>query len=140
MKPFCGYNFADYWQHWLSFDNRAKKLPKVFHVNWFRKDDEGNFVWPGFGENMRVLEWIINRTKQKADAVRTPIGYTPTVDALNTNGLELSEDTMRDLHNVDPEAWSHEIEETGKFLRSFGDRLPQVLENERQEISVELSS
>ncbi|HUH91262.1 MAG TPA: phosphoenolpyruvate carboxykinase (GTP), partial [Lysobacter sp.] len=92
MKPFCGYNFADYFSHWLSFDNGVNKLPKIFHVNWFRKGDDGRFLWPGFGDNLRVLEWMIGRVDGKADAVETPIGHLPTLADLNLEGIELDEE------------------------------------------------
>jgi phosphoenolpyruvate carboxykinase (GTP) len=90
MKPFCGYNFADYWAHWLSFPERSEHLPKIFHVNWFRQNDDGDFLWPGFGENIRVLEWIIDRVEHRADAKETPIGFLPHIEDLNTRNLDIS--------------------------------------------------
>ena len=89
MKPFCGYNFADYWSHWLSFAERTDKLPKIFHVNWFRQDDDGNFLWPGFSENLRVLQWIIQRCEGQVEAVETAIGHLPTDDGIQVSDLDI---------------------------------------------------
>ena len=100
MKPFCGYNFADYWTHWLSFSERSNNLPKIFHVNWFRKNENG-FIWPGFGDNLRVLEWIIKRCNNEIDALETPIGYLPKSEDINTSGLTISDDAMEELVFVD---------------------------------------
>jgi len=103
MKPFCGYHFGDYFAHWLSFDRPGAKLPKIFHVNWFRKDEDGRFLWPGFGENMRVLEWIVGRVEGAADAVDSPIGLLPAPHMLDLDGLDVSAETMRQLLYVDAE-------------------------------------
>ena len=127
MKPFCGYNFADYWTHWLSFKKRSAKLPKVFHVNWFRKDANGNFMWPGFGDNMRVLKWIIERCAGSSDAVKTPIGLIPQGKDLDLSGLELSETTVAALLAIDPKIWRTEIEAIEEYFGSFGDRLPGAI-------------
>ena len=127
MKPFCGYNFADYWAYWLSFAQRSQQLPRVFHVNWFRKDADGNFMWPGFGDNMRVLQWILQRCAGAGDAVKTPIGYVPDPVVLNIDGLDLDRDTVRDLLSIDPKIWRTEIDEIEAYFESFGDRLPQAL-------------
>ncbi len=140
MQPFCGYNFADYWRHWLSFEQKAKKLPKIFHVNWFRKNDAGEFIWPGFGDNLRVLEWILKRTKGEIDAVRTPIGYVPTEDAINTDGLKLDKAVLRDLYNVDPKGWREEMTDVEAFLGQFNHRLPKELLKEKDQIIRELES
>src|SRR5690606_7480932 len=109
MKPFCGYNFADYWGHWLSFADKSDKLPKVFHVNWFRQDKDGKFMWPGFGENIRVLRWILDRCKGEGDAKETPIGNLPADGALDTSGLGVSDEVMAELLAVDPAAWRTEF-------------------------------
>lgn len=130
MKPFCGYNFADYWTHWLSFAEKSDHLPKIFHVNWFRKDEQGRFIWPGFGENLRVLEWILDRCAGKADAVDTPIGRLPQGTDLDTRGLNLAPDTLERLLNVDPADWLEELSEIRGYLSEFGDRLPQALRDE----------
>ncbi|QCO67195.2 phosphoenolpyruvate carboxykinase (GTP) [Luteimonas yindakuii] len=127
MKPFCGYNFGDYFAHWLSFDTADAKLPKVFHVNWFRKGDDGKFVWPGFGENMRVLEWIIGRVDGKADAVETPIGLLPDASMLDLDGLDLSADALRTLLAVDEAGWAAEHADVQAQYAAYGDRLPEPL-------------
>ena len=127
MKPFCGYNFADYWAHWLSFPERSEHLPKIFHVNWFRQDDEGKFLWPGFGENIRVLEWIIERCESRAGAEETPIGYLPHAEDLNTTGLDIDPATLEELLTVDGEQWRDEIASIREYLESYGERLPREL-------------
>ena len=130
MKPFCGYNFGDYWQHWLSFAERSTHLPHIFHVNWFRQDEDGNFLWPGFGENLRVLRWILERCEERAGARETPIGFLPTPDDIDTTGLDVDEDTMEALLSVDTEQWKAEMESVGEYLDSYGDRLPDALRRE----------
>ena len=135
MKPFCGYNFADYWSHWLSFSERSDNLPGIFHVNWFRQDEDGNFLWPGFGENLRVLSWIIDRCAGQVDAVETPIGWVPEPGDVNTNGLKVSPETMQALLTIDNSRWQQEIDEIGSYLQSFGKRLPAELDAERQRVS-----
>jgi phosphoenolpyruvate carboxykinase (GTP) len=135
MKPFCGYNFADYWAHWLSFSERAEKLPSIFHVNWFRQDTEGKFIWPGFGENLRVLRWILDRCDGRADAVDSPIGWLPSIDAIDRAGLDLDDATMHELVSIDPGRWQDEIAAIGKFFDGFGDRLPARLREEQARIS-----
>ena len=127
MKPFCGYNFADYFAHWLSFDRAAAKLPKIFHVNWFRKGDDGKFLWPGFGDNMRVLEWILARCEGRAEAIDTAIGFVPRVSSLNLAGLGLSAAAVEELLDVDAAGWHEELGEIGTYIDSFGPRAPQAL-------------
>ncbi len=127
MKPFCGYNYADYWQYWLSFENRAKKLPKIFHVNWFRQDKNDHFLWPGFSDNLRVLRWIIDRCEGRADAYETPIGLLPHHEDLDLGGLDLDEKTVEQLMDVDHAAWHDEIDDIGRYLGEFGSRLPEAL-------------
>ncbi|MGR8946766.1 MAG: phosphoenolpyruvate carboxykinase (GTP) [Gammaproteobacteria bacterium] len=127
MKPFCGYNFADYWSHWLSFAEKSERLPKIFHVNWFRKDDDGKFLWPGFGDNMRVLKWIIDRCEGKVDAIETPIGAVPSATDIDASGLDLDTQTLEQLLAIDPQIWSTEVEEIEKFIKSFGERVPEKL-------------
>ena len=127
MKPFCGYNFADYWAHWLSFTDRASNLPPVFHVNWFRKDEDGKFMWPGFGENMRVLEWIINNIKGNVESRDTAIGGMPHLDDINTSGLDTDKQTLEALLEVDAEAWLAETEQIREYLQSYGERLPDQM-------------
>ncbi|HJU38626.1 MAG TPA: phosphoenolpyruvate carboxykinase (GTP), partial [Tahibacter sp.] len=130
MKPFCGYNFADYFAHWLSFDKPGAKLPKIFHVNWFRKGADGKFVWPGFGDNMRVLEWIIARCKGAASATPTPIGNVPRAEDLNLAGLSLSPADLDLLLGVDRAGWEKEYASIGEYLDSFGARTPDALRRE----------
>ena len=134
MKPFCGYNFADYWAHWLSFAERSDNLPKIFHVNWFRQDDDGRFMWPGFGENIRVLRWIIDRCEGRVDATETPIGLLPNPQDIDTQGLDVSADTMAALTSIDTQQWRIEMDAIGEYLDSFGERLPAELREEQQKV------
>jgi phosphoenolpyruvate carboxykinase (GTP) len=134
MKPFCGYNFADYFAHWLSFDKPGAKLPKIFHVNWFRKGDDGKFLWPGFGENLRVLEWMIGRVGGNAGAVETPIGALPDVAHVNLDTVALTDEAKAKLFGFDREGWRQEFESLEAFLAEFGDRMPAALEDERRKI------
>ncbi|HJX32864.1 MAG TPA: phosphoenolpyruvate carboxykinase (GTP) [Solirubrobacterales bacterium] len=125
MLPFCGYNMADYFAHWLKAGEReGAELPRVFYVNWFRKGADGKFLWPGFGENSRVLEWIFRRCENAADAVETPIGLLPTEGALNTEGLDISEDAMRQLLHVDSDLVRQQLPQLKEHLAKFGDKLP----------------
>lgn len=140
MQPFCGYNFADYWSHWLSFGKKSLKLPKIFHVNWFRQDKAGKFMWPGFGDNMRVLEWILKRCEGSGEAVRTPIGYLPTVDAINTDGTGLTTETMRELLSIEAPAWRTEMAGIKEYFDKFGTRVPTELQGELKRITNELNS
>lgn len=132
MKPFCGYNFADYWNHWLSFSKRSSKLPKIFHVNWFRQGPDGKFLWPGFGENLRVLRWILDRCDGKAQALSTPIGSLPAAGAIDTHDLELSAETMRTLLTVDREKWLTEMRAMQEYFQGYGTRMPAKLLAELQ--------
>ena len=140
MKPFCGYNFADYFAHWLSMDDGNNKLPKVFHVNWFRKGDDGKFLWPGFGDNIRVLEWMIGRVKGEASVVTTPIGGLPQAEGLNLAGVDLSEEARGKLFGFDREGWKLEFEGIGQFLDEYGPRVPQPLKDEHGRIASALES
>jgi len=135
MKPFCGYNFADYFAHWLSFDKPGARLPRIFHVNWFRKDAEGRFMWPGYGENMRVLDWMIQRVTGKAQGVETAIGVVPAAGELNTDGLSLKPGALDDLLHVDVEGWTEELRAIGLYLDGFGERMPARLKAERTRVS-----
>ena len=135
MKPFCGYNYADYFAHWLSFDKPGANLPKIFHVNWFRKGADGKFLWPGYGENLRVLEWIIGRCDGTVDAAETPIGYVPRKRDLRVDGLRLSDRAIDTLLDVDPEGWRDEIADIGTYLDSFGARMPSKLKAEQRRVA-----
>jgi phosphoenolpyruvate carboxykinase (GTP) len=134
MKPFCGYNFADYWAHWLSFAGKSDKLPKIFHVNWFRQDATGRFLWPGFGDNLRVLRWIIDRCENRIGARETPIGWLPHADDIDTEGLDVNEETMHALLAVNVGQWKNEMDSIGKYLSGFGDRLPAELKREHEKV------
>ena len=134
MKPFCGYNFADYWAHWLSFADRSDKLPKIFHVNWFRQDNDGKFLWPGFGENLRVLRWIIDRCVGRVGAVETPIGFLPRDGDIDIQDLDVTRETMQALTSIDTAQWQLEMTAIGEYLDSYGDRLPAALKAEQQKV------
>jgi phosphoenolpyruvate carboxykinase (GTP) len=140
MKPFCGYNFGDYWKHWLSFEGRSGKLPRIFHVNWFRQDKNGRFMWPGYGENLRVLRWITDRCDGRVEAQDTPIGFVPRKQDLEVTGLNLDAATMDTLLSVDPVAWRHEVESIGKYLDEFRERVPAKLREELKEVAKRLGS
>ena len=134
MKPFCGYNFADYWAHWLSFADKSDNLPKIFHVNWFRQDADGKFLWPGFGENLRVLRWIIDRCENRVGARDTPIGLLPVPSDIDTSGLDVVSATMDALLSVNVEQWKKEMDSVGEYLQSYGERLPDGLQKQHQQI------
>jgi phosphoenolpyruvate carboxykinase (GTP) len=142
MLPFIGYNAGDYFNHWITVgkDNDAAKLPKIFYVNWFRRDDEGNFLWPGFGENSRVLKWVVERIEGQAEGVETPIGYVPTPEALDTSGLEMTEDELRQALEVDVEEWKAELPQITEWFEKFGDSLPAVLWTELDGLKARLGA
>jgi phosphoenolpyruvate carboxykinase (GTP) len=129
MLPFCGYNMADYWGHWLAVGRatEADKLPRIYQVNWFRKDADGNFVWPGFGENSRVLAWIVGRLTGDAQAVDTPIGRLPAPGELDLAGLDLPDDVVAELFAVDADSWLAEADLTQEYYAKFGDHVPDAL-------------
>lgn len=139
MKPFCGYNFADYWTHWASFGQRSQRLPKVFHVNWFRKDADGKFMWPGYGDNMRVLKWVIDRCEGHATALRTPIGNVPRTEDLDLSGLDLKRSTLDALLRIDHEIWRREVDEISAYFATFGARVPDGLRLQLARIKSELA-
>ena len=142
MLPFCGYNMADYWQHWIDIGAGLDedKAPKIFNVNWFRKDDDGNFLWPGFGDNMRVLEWIIKRCEGKVDAEETAIGCVPKAEDINLEGIEdeVSEDQLKEILSVDNSLWEDEAKGIEEFYAKFGDRLPKALSDELNTLKANL--
>jgi phosphoenolpyruvate carboxykinase (GTP) len=138
MKPFCGYNYADYWAHWLSFAERSERLPQIFHVNWFRKED-GKFMWPGFGDNLRVLQWVIGRCKGNAAAIESIIGFLPSPDDLDLTGLSIDPGVLQRLLEVDRAAWVEEFKAIGEYLDSYGDRLPEAMRRLQAQISAELA-
>ena len=138
MLPFCGYNMADYFRHWLEMGKRIAHPPKIFHVNWFRKGADGKFLWPGYGENVRVLKWIIERIEGKAAATETPIGFVPTSNALTLDGLDVSRATMDDLLRVDSADWTKEHADTENFFQKFGSRLPDEIRDEHNRLGQRL--
>ncbi len=131
MLPFCGYHMGDYFAHWIEMGEKlGDKAPKIFNVNWFRLDDEGHFIWPGFGDNLRVLEWIVKRCEGKADAVETPIGYVPHAEDINLDGLDFSLETLKGILEVNNEQWLKEADGIEEFYKKFGDKLPQELKDQ----------
>lgn len=142
MLPFCGYNMGDYFAHWLSFKTRTNpdKLPKIFFVNWFRKGEKGEWLWPGYGENSRVLKWICERIEGKGKAVETPIGYLPTKDALDLSGLQLANGALDQLLSIDIEGWKQEAQQIEEYYKKFGDRLPQQLQAQLTALVARLNS
>ena len=132
MLPFCGYNMGDYFAHWLNMGSKnAKQMPKVFNVNWFRLDENGKFIWPGFGENMRVLDWIIKRCEETVDAVDTAIGFVPKPEDINLEGVDFSREQLEDILSVDKDLWLKEVKEIDNYFKKF-DRLPQALDKQRK--------
>jgi phosphoenolpyruvate carboxykinase (GTP) len=142
MLPFCGYNMADYFEHWLKIGSSAdaSKLPKIFYVNWFRKDADGNFLWPGFGENSRVLEWIFHRCNGGAEGVETPIGIVPAQGALDIDGLEIDAAALDELLSVDADAVRAELPQVKEHFAKFGDDLPATLREELEKLEARLGS
>jgi len=135
MWPFCGYNMGDYFQHWLNVGAKLAKPPKIFRVNWFRTDESGRFLWPGFGDNLRVLKWILDRAEGRGTAVETAIGQVPTADAIDRSGLKVSEDDMKQLLKVDPAEWVEALEGQDELIRMFGDRMPKELKAEHEQLA-----
>lgn len=142
MLPFCGYNMGDYWKHWIDIGKTLDpdKAPKIFNVNWFRKDDEGNFMWPGFGDNLRVLEWILKRCDGEVDAQETAIGYIPYAKDINIEGLEgeVSLESLESILDVDKSLWANEADGIAEFYQKFGDKLPKELADELETLKANL--
>ena len=139
MRPFAGYDMGDYFAHWLEMGKKIPNKPLIFNVNWFRTDDEGHFIWPGFGDNMRVLMWILARCEGKVDAVETPIGYVPKPEDIDLTGLDLSIDTLKGLLNVDKDLWREEVAGIEEFYKQVGDRVPKELYEEFGELKGRLA-
>jgi phosphoenolpyruvate carboxykinase (GTP) len=135
MLPFCGYNMADYFGHWLEMGGRLKNPPKIFHVNWFRRGEDGKFLWPGYGENVRVLKWMLERIEHRAAADETPIGNVPAPGSLTLDGLSISRAAVDDLLRVDANDWAAEAEATEVFLQKFGSDLPEAISREQEELT-----
>ncbi len=140
MLPFCGYNMADYFSHWLEMGKRLTNPPKLFHVNWFRTGENGKYLWPGFGENLRVLDWIIRRCRDEADARETRIGYVPAPGALDMTGLDLPDETVEKLLSISVDDWADDLKETEKFFARFGDRLPKEMWDEYRALNHRLGN
>ena len=135
MLPFCGYNMADYFGHWLQMGKEIPRPPRIFHVNWFRKGADGKFLWPGYGENVRVLKWILERVEGRGVAQETPIGYVPAKGGLTLDGLKISDEALNELLRVDPGDWECELEDSKQFLMKLGARLPQEIREEHGKLS-----
>ena len=135
MLPFCGYNMADYFAHWLQMGKKIPKPPKIFHVNWFRKGADGRFLWPGYGENVRVLKWILERVEGRGAAQETPIGYVPAKNGLTLDGIKVSDEALNELLRVNPEEWEAEMEDSKQFLSKFGKRLPRQISEEHDKLA-----
>ena len=131
MLPFCGYHMADYWSHWLEMQEKlGDKFPKVYQVNWFRKDENGKFIWPGYGENSRVLDWIVRRASGEVEAVDGVTGRYPKFEAFNLEGLDLGEEEWAKMYDIDPEAWAAEMDDTEEYYKQFGDKLPEAIKEQ----------
>jgi phosphoenolpyruvate carboxykinase (GTP) len=142
MLPFCGYHMGDYFSHWLSFGKTAgpDKLPKIFYVNWFRKTADGRWLWPGYGDNSRVLKWVFERLEGNASAVETPIGYIPQPGAIDISGLEIADEDMQELFKVDTKEWKAELVSIASHFEEFGDRLPKALLEQLEELKKRLDA
>ncbi len=138
MLPFCGYHMGDYFQHWLNMGKRMSSPPKIFHVNWFRTDENDEFLWPGYGENLRVIEWILDRCRGEGDAVKTPIGYVPTPESLDLTGLDLSRDALNSLFAVNRDDWYEETDSVASFFQQFNERLPRSMWDQLEALRLRL--
>jgi len=140
MLPFCGYNMGDYFRYWLEMSKRMTRPPKIFHVNWFRTDEKGNFLWPGFRENLRILEWILDRCNDRVAAVKTPIGFTPSSSDIDMTGLKLSQGALEKLLEVNRKDWLEESKGIKSFFKQFKKDLPQELWQEYENLLTRLKS
>ncbi|MDP2943170.1 MAG: phosphoenolpyruvate carboxykinase domain-containing protein, partial [Candidatus Omnitrophota bacterium] len=138
MLPFCGYHMGDYFRHWLNIGKRLTHPPKIFSVNWFRVDDEGEFIWPGFGENIRVLKWIVDRVNNRVGAKETPLGLIPELNDLDLQGLNIDKEKFKKLFEIKPSQWQEELQEMGSFLNQFGKRLPLEIQQEYKKLEGQL--
>jgi phosphoenolpyruvate carboxykinase (GTP) len=147
MLPFCGYNMGDYWQHWLDMGKKLKNPPLIFNVNWFRLNENGKFMWPGFGDNFRVLEWILRRCEGKVDARETEIGYLPYPDDINLEGLDytiegdkkMDREVLSEILKVEREYWLEDVASIKQLYAKFGDRLPRELAKELETLEANLT-
>ena len=140
MLPFCGYNMGDYWAHWLSMEKRATRPPKIFRVNWFQRNDQGKFLWPGFGQNLRVLRWVIERSKGAGQAEETPIGYVPKASSLNGDDFNMPQADLNHLFAIDREGWKQNLKSQGEYFDKFGDHLPAGIKDEHKALAVRLKA
>ena len=141
MRPFVGYDMGDYFAHWLAMGTKIPNPPKIFHVNWFRTDADGHFIWPGFGDNMRVLLWILDRCAGKVDADITPIGYVPKAEDINIEGLDgISVDTIKGLLSVDVASWLEDVENIKAFYAQVGNRVPETMYDELAALEARLKA
>ena len=140
MLPFCGYNMADYWSHWLKLGAKITHAPKIFRVNWFRKDENGEFIWPGFGENMRVLSWIFDRVNDTQNASQSPFGYMPRHQDLNWNGLDFCSEDFNNIMSIDRDRGIEEANAQHELFVEFGEKLPTELERQRQALKGRLKA
>jgi len=141
MLPFCGYNMASYWQHWINIGNKeGADLPAIYYVNWFRKNDQGKYIWPGFGENSRVLKWIFERCNGTGEAIETPIGNLPTIDAIDFSDLDLNETAIAELLRVEIDGWLQEIPMIKEYYSMFADLAPRELLKEIDDLQSRLEA
>ena len=140
MRPFCGYNMGDYFGHWLDMGEKLTNPPAIFHVNWFRKDSDGHFLWPGFGQNIRALMWMLGRVRGTADAHESAIGYIPTPDSIDLDGLDLAPGTVEQLFAIDKHDWEAEWADQGEYFQQFGDHLPAGMTQEHQALKARLDA
>jgi phosphoenolpyruvate carboxykinase (GTP) len=140
MLPFCGYNMADYWGHWVNMGRTFENVPKLFQVNWFRKNEAGDFIWPGFGENSRVLAWVVDRLENEAEGVDSPVGILPIREDLLLDGLEISEGDLDALFDVDQNSWLAECDLTDEYFSQFDGRVPAELQAELADLKSRLDS
>ncbi|MBI3725229.1 phosphoenolpyruvate carboxykinase (GTP) [bacterium] len=140
MQPFCGYNMADYWAHWLEIGKSLTRPPKIFRVNWFRRGKEGQFLWPGFGDNLRVIRWALDRASGRGTATETAIGHVPKLDSIDRKGIDVSDDVMKELLRVDPTEWTDALKHQADYFSPFGDRLPKGIREEHEALAKRLRS
>jgi Phosphoenolpyruvate carboxykinase (GTP) len=139
MLPFCGYNMADYFSHWLNLGKKMAKPPRIFHVNWFRTNSKGKFIWPGFGENLRILEWIISRCNNRVKARETPIGFIPYLEDIDMTGLYVHKKNLEKLFNIDKKQWQKELEQQKEFFSIFSGELPDEIAQEYRALKKRLT-
>ncbi len=139
MLPFCGYNMGDYFKHWLDFGKKLKHPPKIFSINWFRTDENGKFIWPGFGDNIRVIKWVIDRINGKSGARETPLGLLPDLKDMDLSGLNIPQEKLERLFAIDPSEWTGELQEIEKYLSGFGKQMPEEIWQEYRALAEKLS-